>query len=199
MDFRFSVLPRVPSSLVVLFAVMAASHPCAGPQIRPEDSIERARHFAWLNNWSEAAGVLERLKATGRLIGDEPTALFSKAVEIRGNIEALTLPEAAGDLASMLSSGVAQGDPGLRLQILAMKGDIEFQYDLPAAEKTWREVRTLASQLGSSAWESRAGGELGCIAFLNGEYSLRSEWLPRPTSKQKYTETSLPRSSGLPH
>ena len=50
-----------------------------------------------------------------------------------------------------------------------MKGDIEFQYDLPAAEKTWTEVRALASQLGSAAWESRAGGELGCIAFLNGE------------------------------
>ena len=50
-----------------------------------------------------------------------------------------------------------------------MKGDIEFQYDLPAAEKTWTEVRVLASQLGSASWESRAGGELGCIAFLNGE------------------------------
>ena len=150
---RFSILPRVPSSLVALFALMAAPHPSAGPQIRPEDSIERARHLAWLNNWSEAARVLERLKATGRFIGDEPTTLFSKAVEIRGNIEALPLPSAASDLATMLSSDAAQGD--LRLQILAMKGDIEFQYDLPAAEKTWTEVRALASQLGRAAWESR--------------------------------------------
>ena len=94
MAFRFSVLPRVPSSLVALFALMAAPHPSAGPQIRSEDSIERARHFAWLNNWSEAARVLERLKATGQFIGDEPTALFAKAVEIRGNIEALPLPSA---------------------------------------------------------------------------------------------------------
>lgn len=167
MVFRLSFLPRVPSSLVALLALMAAPHPSAGPQIRSEDSIARARHFAWLNNWSEAARVLERLKATGRFNGDESTALFARAVEIRGNIEALPLPSAASDLASMLSSGAAQGD--LRLQILAMKGDIEFQYNLPAAEKTWTEVRALASQLGSAAWESRAGGELGCIAFLNGE------------------------------
>ncbi len=169
MAFRFRVLPRVPSSFVALFALMAAPHPSAGPQIRPEDSIERARHLAWLNNWPEAARMLERLKATGRLIGDDRTTIFSKAVEIRGNIEALPLPSAASDLARMLSADAALGDPELRLQILAMKGDIEFQYDLPAAEKTWTEVRALASQLGSATWESRAGGELGCIAFLNGE------------------------------
>src|SRR4051794_36543958 len=169
MAFRFTFFPRVPSSLVALFALMAAPHPSAGPQIHPQDSIERARHLGWLNNWPEAARVLERLKATGRLSGDEPTTVFLEAVEIRGNIEALPLPSAASDLARMLSSGAAHGDPELRLQILAMKGDIEFQYDLPAAEKTWTEVRALASQLGSAAWESRAGGELGCIAFLNGE------------------------------
>jgi CHAT domain-containing protein len=133
------------------------------------DSIERARQLVWLNNWSEAARVLERLKGTGRLIGDEPTTLFLQAVEIRGNIESLPLTSAASDLAKMVASYAAQKDPELRLQILAMKGDIEFQYDLPAAEKTWTEVRGLASQLGGAAWESRAGGELGCIAFLNGE------------------------------
>jgi CHAT domain-containing protein len=166
---RISVLPRVPSSLVALFALLAAAHPSAGPQIRPEDSIQRARQLAWLNNWAEAARVFERLKGTGRLIGDEPTALFAKAVDIRGNIEALPLPSAARELAEILSSGAAQRNPELRLQILAMKGDIEFQYDLPAAEKTWIEVRDLASRLGRAAWESRAGGELGCIAFLNGE------------------------------
>ena len=107
MAFRFGVLPRVPSSLVAIFALMAVPHPSAGPQIRPEDSIERARHLAWLNNWSEAARVLERLKATGRLIGDDRTTIFSKAVEIRGNIEALPLPSAASDLARMLSADAA--------------------------------------------------------------------------------------------
>src|SRR4051794_32121625 len=133
MVFRFSALPRVPSSLVALFALMAAPHPSAGPQIRAADSMERARQLAWLNNWSEAARVLERLKETGRLADDDSTKLFSRAVEIRGNIEALPLPSAASDLAKMVASEVAQKDAQLRLQILAMKGDVEFQYDLPAA------------------------------------------------------------------
>src|SRR5262245_3473012 len=145
MVFHFRVLPRVPASLVILFALLAVPQQSAGPQIRPEDSIQRARQLAWLNNWTEAARVLERLKGTGRLNADQPTTLFSNAVEIRVNIEASPLPAAARDLAEMLSSGVAQRDLELRLQILAMKGDVEFQYDLPAAEKTWTEVRELAS------------------------------------------------------
>src|SRR5215467_5308238 len=99
MAFRFSVLPRVPSSLVALFVLMAAPHPSAGPQIRAADPLERPLELAWLTNWSEAARVLERLKGTGRLAGDDSTTLFSRAVEIRGNIEALPLPSAASDLA----------------------------------------------------------------------------------------------------
>jgi CHAT domain-containing protein len=57
----------------------------------------------------------------------------------------------------------------LHLQILAMKGDIEFQYDLAAAERTWTEVASIAKAAGRYAWEGRATGELGCVAFLNGE------------------------------
>src|SRR5262249_16309917 len=60
-------------------------------------------------------------------------------------------------------------DSALQLQILAMKGDVEFQYDLPAAEKTWTDVTRLARGTGDGRWEARAGGELGCVAFLNGE------------------------------
>ena len=70
---------------------------------------------------------------------------------------------------SMLASGPAQKDFDLRIQLLAIKGDIEFQYNLPAAQKTWEEAAQLASSRGQSALEARAEGELGTIAFLNGE------------------------------
>jgi len=50
-----------------------------------------------------------------------------------------------------------------------MRGDVEFQYDLPGAERTWREVERLAVEIGHTGWKTRAGGELGCIAFLNGQ------------------------------
>jgi hypothetical protein len=37
----------------------------------------------------------------------------------------------------MLAEPAVRRDIDLHLQILAMKGDIAFQYDLAAAERTW--------------------------------------------------------------
>ena len=113
--------------------------------------------------------MLDRLRGAGRLSADENTSVFARAVAIRGNIEALSLPSARKELEAILDTQAAQRDPTLRLQILAMKGDVEFQYDLPAAEKTWTEVGRLARETGQDAWQVRAEGELGCVAFYNGE------------------------------
>ena len=136
MKFRLGIRLRIPCSLVALVVFLAAPPPSACPQIPRADSLQRAKQLAWLNNWAESARVLDRLMRSGRLGDDEATRLFSGAVRIRGNIEALSLPAAAKDLAVMLSSDAAQRDPELRLEILAMKGDVEFQYDIPAAQKT---------------------------------------------------------------
>ena len=158
---------RVFIALTVFF--LAVRQPAAVRRTSPADSFERAKQLAWLNNWAEASRVLARLQRSGRLELDERNRTLARAVEIRGNIESLSLPSAAGELDRLLATEAARDDQNLRLQILAMKGDVEFQYDLAAAEKTWREVERLAAQIGHSGWEARAGGELGCIAFLNGQ------------------------------
>jgi hypothetical protein len=169
MSFRPDSFPRVRLWVAALFLLFAVQRPAAVRRSSPPDSLARAKHLAWLNNWAEAARVLERMNQSGRLDADKATRVFSRAVEIRGNIESLPLPSAAKELASMLETGARRDDAELRLLILAMKGEIEFQYDLPAAEKTWTEVGRLASAMGQTGWEARSGGELGCIAFLNGE------------------------------
>jgi hypothetical protein len=157
---------RVSIALVVLF--LAVQQPAAVRRTSPVDSFARAKQLAWLNNWAEASRVLGRLQRSGRLELDERNRTLARAVEIRGNIESLSLPTAARELDRLLATKAAGDDQSLRLQILAMKGDVEFQYDLAAAEKTWRQVK-LSAEIGSSGWEARAGGELGCIAFLNGQ------------------------------
>jgi len=125
--------------------------------------------LAWLNNWAEAAKVLDRLDREGFEFFDEGTALFARAAQIRGGIESMSLPEAADEIAFMLDASPARNDPELRVQLLAVKGDIEFQYDLSAAHETWEGARQLASREGLDIWRARAEGELGTIAFLNGE------------------------------
>jgi len=168
MVFRLGKRVYRPSMVVILLLV-AVPRSSVSPETPREDTLQEARRLAWLNNWTEAAQVLDRLERSGLKPADEASALFFKAARIRGNIESMSLPEAAGELASMLASIPAKQDSDLRLQLLAIKGDIEFQYNLPAAQKTWEETKQLASSRGHSMWEARAEGELGTIAFLNGE------------------------------
>ena len=148
--------------------LLAAPHPSADPQTPQEAVLNEARQLAWLNNWTEAAAVLARLDASGLMPKDQATILFSRAARIRGNIECMALPAAAEQIAAMLASGPAQTDSELRLELLAIKGDIEFQYSLSAAQATWEEALKLASSQGAGRWKARAEGELGTIAFLNG-------------------------------
>ena len=147
--------------------LLATPQPFAGPTSPREATVQEARRLAWLNNWTEAALALDRLEDSG-LPGDYAIALFAKAAHIRGNIEGMSLPAAADEVASMLASVPALNDSELRLELLAIKGDIEFQYDLRAAQATWEEALQLASTQGPARWQARAEGELGTIAFLNG-------------------------------
>ncbi len=173
MLFRPRKSARWLLSGVVIILLLAAPPPTADPQTPLEAAIRKAKHLAWLNNWTEAARAFDQLGPRGPV--EEATALFARAAHIRGNIERLSLPSAADEVSSMLATDAAQGNPELRINLLAIRGDIEFQYDLPAAQETWEEARQLASSTGRGQWKARAEGELGTIAFLNGEiYSALS-------------------------
>jgi CHAT domain-containing protein len=149
--------------LLMVAPELSVEPPSAGDQLR------EAKRLVWLNNWSEAARVLDGFKSYGLNAATKADVLFARAVHIRGNIESMTLPAAANEVASMLESREARMDSELRLDLLSIKGDIEFQYNLPASQKTWEEASRTASEAGKSLWKSRAEGELGTIAFLNGE------------------------------
>ena len=157
------------SSAVVTCLFLLAPSPTVAPQTPLQAALSKARHLAWLNNWSGAARVLDRLGPSGLGPIHESTALFARAAHIRGNIESMSLPAAAEEVTSLLACDRARVDSDLRLNLLAIKGDIEFQYNLSAAQETWEEARQLASKMGHRQWKTRAEGELGAIAFLNGE------------------------------
>jgi CHAT domain-containing protein len=154
------------SSIVAVLLVVAVPQSSVIHDFSQKDPLQEAKRLAWLNNWTEAAQVLRRSNFNP---SDEAAAMFSRAVQIRGSIESTPFPDAVAAITSMLSSSAAQQDFELRLHLLSIKGDVEFQFDLPAAQKTWEEARRLASVHGQSQWEARAEGELGSIAFLNGE------------------------------
>jgi hypothetical protein len=72
-------------------------------------------------------------------------------------------------LGQHLDSPVVKTDPQLRLWCLAAKGYTDLEINPVSAKHAWTEAQTIAHQLGEAQWEARAKGELGIIAFLEGD------------------------------
>src|ERR1700675_42587 len=64
---------------------------------------------------------------------------------------------------------IVKGDPKLRLWCLVQKGYTDLEINAASAKRAWLEAQTLADSLGEKQWEARAEGELGIIAFLEGD------------------------------
>ncbi len=56
----------------------------------------------------------------------------------------------------------------MRLRGFTVKGDIDLEWDVDAAQQDWQQVQQLAKELGDKGWENRATGELAMVAFLKG-------------------------------
>ena len=69
----------------------------------------------------------------------------------------------------MLARPTVGDNSELKMQILSALGDIEFQYNLHGSREAWSRARAIASETGNGAWKARCDGELGAIAFLNGD------------------------------
>ena len=131
---------------------------------QPRSDADTFHRLVWLNNWIEAAALLERTSPRPAV---DP--LLAQAVMLRGNLEKIALPTAGAEIAAIIEKAGANENPSVFLQLLAIKGDIEFQLDLSRAEATWMQVQELANKAGPSEWKARANGELGAIAFLKGQ------------------------------
>ena len=61
-----------------------------------------------------------------------------------------------------------QDDKRLRLWCLIAKGYTDIEIDYRATKRDWLEAQEIANELGEKQWATRASGELGLIAFLEG-------------------------------
>jgi tetratricopeptide (TPR) repeat protein len=72
-------------------------------------------------------------------------------------------------VAVAMDNPLVDRDPELRLRCLTVKGDADLDTDANLARRDWTEALSVAQELKNSDWESRAKGELGIIAFLQGD------------------------------
>ena len=157
--------------VAVSFALLLLVATLAGAQVTRTDldkRLQEADRLAWLTNWYDALPIYAEVEQAATKAGNRRDAMYAKFGRLRGQMQTLPLPDISEQIAADLESPLAKQDARLRLRGLTVKGDIDLEWDVLAAERDWREVRQLARELGDTAWENRANGELGIVAFLKG-------------------------------
>lgn len=143
---------------------------CARPATEDAATLLReADRLTWLTNWSAATPLFARAETIAREAGDARNALYAKFGRLRGEMQIRPLPDVSAELARDLEGGLAKSDRWLRLRGLTTKGDVDLEWDVPAARETWQQVLQLATELKHDGWMNRANGDLGMIAFLQGD------------------------------
>ena len=118
----------------VLVSTGCAHHPT---EDRAELLREAAR-LAWLTNWTAATPLFVRAEKLARDAGDARSALYAKFGRLRGEMQVRALPDVSTEIASELEGDLATSDRWLRLRGLTAKGDIDFEWDVPAARERGR-------------------------------------------------------------
>jgi CHAT domain-containing protein len=134
----------------------------------PKVLLERANYLSWLNNWNAAGPLYARAEILFRADGDTRNELYARIGRIRAYGEPSSGQTTSQALEAALRQPVTTSDAKLRLWCLAVKGYIELDLNSADAKRAWTEALQIANSLGESRWATRASGELGIIAFLEG-------------------------------
>jgi len=136
----------------------------------PKASLRQALTFADAYNWYDAGPHFLAAEKYAVSVGDARSELYARVGTIRSTMEQRVLPETALLLDGELKqNALLQNDSALRMFVLQVKGDIDFELDASIASRDWQEVLTIATKAGDAKWQRRAKGELGLTAFVEGD------------------------------
>ena len=131
-------------------------------------SLEEANRLYWLNNGPKAGPLYAKAESLFASRGDARNELYAKIGRLRSEAETMSFVDLSRFLNGQLQNPIMRNDPRLRLWCLAAKGYTDIEIDNRAEKQDWLEAQQIAKSLGDDRWATRATGELGVIAFLEG-------------------------------
>jgi len=131
--------------------------------------LGEANRLAWLFNWPKAEPLYVRAEQLFKANGDTRNEIYARIGRIRAQSETMSYVDVSQMIDQEIARPVTKSDPTLLLWCLVQKGYTDLEINAASAKRAWLEARTLAHSLGETQWESRAEGELGIIAFLEGD------------------------------
>jgi len=130
--------------------------------------LTEADRLSWRANWDAAGPLYERAEALFRAAGDKRNEIHARVGRIRARSWSTSWEDVSQTLGDQLKDPVVKTDPRLRLWCLAAKGYTDLDLDSASSKRAWTEALQIANSLGEDQWAARASGELGIIAFLEG-------------------------------
>src|SRR6266850_5143634 len=135
----------------------------------PEALLGEANRLAWLFNWPKAEPLYVRAEELFREKRDSRNEIYARVGRIRAQSETMSWVDVSDMLGRQLEIPTVKSDPRLRLWCLAAKGYTDLEINPVSAKRAWTEALGIAQKLGDAQWEARAKGELGFVAFLEGD------------------------------
>jgi CHAT domain-containing protein len=134
----------------------------------PQVLLSEADRLYWLNNGPRAAPLYAKAENLFASRGDARNELYAKIGRLRSEAETMSFVELSRFLNDQLQNPIMRNDPRLRVWCLAAKGYTDIEIDYRAEKQDWLEAQQIAKNLGDDLLATRASGELGIIAFLEG-------------------------------
>ena len=134
----------------------------------PQELLAEANRLYWLNNGPKAAPLFAKAEKLFAAQGDSRNELYAKVGRLRSEAETMSFVELSRVLNEQLQNPIVRNDSRLRLWCLIAKGYTDLEIDYRASKRDWLEAQDIAKSLGEDQWVTRASGELGLIAFLEG-------------------------------
>ena len=134
----------------------------------PQVLLSEADRLYWLNNGPRGAPLYAEAESLFASRGDTRNELYAKIGRLRSEAETMSFVDLSRFLNDQLQNPIMRNDPPLRLWCLAAKGYTDIEIDYRAEKQDWLEAQQIAKSLGNDRLATRASGELGVIAFLEG-------------------------------
>ena len=143
----------------------------------PQVLLAEANRLYWLNNGPKAAPLYAKAESLFASRDDVRNELYAKIGRLRSEAETMSFVDLSRILNDQLQNPIMRNDPRLRLWCLAAKGYTDIEIDYQAEKQDWLQAQQIAKELGDDRWSTRASGELGIIAFLEGNSTRAAKLL----------------------
>lgn len=149
------------------------------PRPTPSTSDQRrlgdADHLAEIGDRQRSQALYQKLEQRFTVIGDTRNARYAHVSYLRGDLGQTNLQHLSLYLAEQLKRPEVQNDPYLKIRCLETKAAADLNLDGVSARPAFEQLERTATQVGEKQIASRASGNLGIVAFLEGN-SSEAKW-----------------------